>query len=298
MSTEATTKVDFPKLGEDNYITWSGNMKALLMQKCVLRIVKGVIPRPADDKPTEQSTYDDNVNVAAGFIYLSLLNNQQSLVRDVMENPVAMWKTLEDHHMQKKPSSRFTAYESLFNIAKQDSESLPALCSRVDDAMHTIKNLRPASFSVQELDDELSCMTLIRALPAEQYAAFRSTLLLQPKITMSVLRDAFQLEEENRRPSASALALAAVSVPTSSNIAAANIAASGPCFFCGRAGHQQLDCTLYLPRSEECQGKCQWQEQEQAMEQIQRPCTRAFNCQPGQGICWKCKYNSLSSCLF
>ena len=73
--------------------------------------------------------------------------------------------------------------------------------------MHTIKNLRPASFSVQELDDELSCMTLIRALPADQYAAFRSTLLLQPKITMSVLRDAFQLEEENRRPSASALAL-------------------------------------------------------------------------------------------
>ena len=162
MSTEATTKVDFPKLGEDNYITWSGNMKALLMQKRVWRIVKGVIPRPADDKPTEQSTYDENVNAAAGFIYLSLLNSQQILVRDVMENPVAMWKTLEDHHMQKKPSSRFTAYESLFNIAKQDSESLPALCSRVDDAMHTIKNLRPASFSVQELDDELSCMTLIR----------------------------------------------------------------------------------------------------------------------------------------
>ena len=55
MSSEATsTKVDFPKLGEDNYITWSGNMKALLMQKRGLwPLVKGTRLRPANDKPDD-----------------------------------------------------------------------------------------------------------------------------------------------------------------------------------------------------------------------------------------------------
>ena len=58
MSSEATsTKVDFPKLGEDNYITWSGNMKALLMQKRVWPVVKGTCLRPSDDKASELRTF-------------------------------------------------------------------------------------------------------------------------------------------------------------------------------------------------------------------------------------------------
>ena len=190
MSEATTTKIDFPKLGEDNYITWSGNMKALLMQKHVWSVSKGSCSRPLDDKPSEQCTFDDGVNAAAGLIYLAILPSQQILVGHFMEDPAKMWQALEDHHLQKKPSSRFTAYESLFNIAKQDNESLPALCARVEDAMHIVRNLRPRDFSVQTLDDELACMTLIRALPAEQFAAFRSTLLLQPEISMATLRAA------------------------------------------------------------------------------------------------------------
>ena len=159
MSSEATsTKVDFPKLGEDNYITWSGNMKALLMQKRVWPVVKGTRLRPSDDKASELRTFEDDMNAAAGLIYLALHPTQQILVRDFMEDPSKMWETLEAHHMQKKPSSRFTAYESLFNIVKQDNESLPALCAQVDDAMHTVRNLCTKDFTVQNLDDEPACL--------------------------------------------------------------------------------------------------------------------------------------------
>ena len=110
----------------------------------------------------------------------------------------------------------------------------------VDDAMHTVRNLRTKDFTVQNLDDELACMTLIRALPVEQFAAFRSTLLLQSDITMETLRSAFQLEEENRRPSASAMALAA------STSVSANAAVAGSCYYCGKPGHQQTECSLYI----------------------------------------------------
>ena len=73
MSSEATsTKVDFPKLGEDNYITWSGNMKALLMQKRVWPVVKGTRLRPSDDKASELRTFEGDMNAAGGLIYLAL----------------------------------------------------------------------------------------------------------------------------------------------------------------------------------------------------------------------------------
>ena len=57
---------------------------------------------------------------------------------------------------------------------------------------------------------------------------------------METLRSAFQLEEENRRPSASAMALAA------STSVSANAAVAGSCYYCGKPGHQQTECSLYI----------------------------------------------------
>src|SRR3954447_5914608 len=49
---------------------------------------------------------------------------------------------------------------------------------RIDQAMQNIRNLRPSSFTVTELDDELQSMAMIRALPAD-YQSFRSSLIGQ-----------------------------------------------------------------------------------------------------------------------
>lgn len=46
-------------------------------------------------------------------------------------------------------------------------DTLSALMTRIDAAMVQIKNLRPKDFSIKDLDEELACMTMIRALPAE-----------------------------------------------------------------------------------------------------------------------------------
>lgn len=85
-------------------------------------------------------------------------------------------------------------------------------------------------------------MTLIRSLPVEQFSAFRSSPLLLSDIKLSTLKEAFQLEEENRRPSASTLALS-TSAP-----ATAAVASDTPsqCHFCRRTGHFQADCSKYI----------------------------------------------------
>lgn len=116
--------------------------------------------------------------------------------------------------------------------------------------MAAVKDMRPDAFTIDDLDDDLSSMTLIRALPSESYGSFRSALMLLPDAKMSTLREAFQMEEQNRRPSASALALAA--------------SASSICFFCSGKGHLQVDCSHYKAAQQKFQsdktgnGKAKW----------------------------------------
>ena len=63
------------------------------------------------------------------------------------------------------PGARFNAYDTLFSILKLPDESLQALMARVDKAMQEIKELRDAEFTLDKMDNELVCMTLLRALP-------------------------------------------------------------------------------------------------------------------------------------
>ena len=75
-----------------------------------------------------------------------------------------MWELLEAAHLSKRPRVRFNAYDDLFNIRKQDNKSLVDLGVRIEKAMQTIQNLRPADFTIERLDAELQCIALIRSL--------------------------------------------------------------------------------------------------------------------------------------
>ena len=60
----------------------------------------------------------------------------------------------------------------------------------IDAAMLKVKNLRPETYALKDLDEELVCMTMIRALPAE-YKSFASSLQLLDKISKEKLQAAF-----------------------------------------------------------------------------------------------------------
>ena len=186
------SQLTFPKLGEDNYSSWSKNMKAYLMQKKVWAIVKGT-----DVKPSSQ---DDGLRewlkeeqLAAGAIYLALEDSQKSQIEDIMDDPKKMWQELESIHVQKCPSTRFNSYNSLLSISKLPDESLPALTARIEKGMQEIKNLRPSGFSLDDSDADIMSMAMVHALPQE-YSSFVSSLILLPKFDFKTLKEAFILE--------------------------------------------------------------------------------------------------------
>ena len=80
------------------------------------------------------------------------------------------------------------------------SLSLPSLTARIEKAMQEVKNLQPDSFSITELDGDLMCMAMIRSLPSE-YRSFVSSLVLLPQFDFKTLKEAFIIEEDNRKAS-------------------------------------------------------------------------------------------------
>lgn len=228
----------FTKLHEKNYNSWSGDMAATLRREGSWRIVTGTETEPLADDP-RLIEYLKLADRAAGTIYLSLEENQKVHIRGMEDKPSLMWETLRDVHLQKKAAPRFNAYDALFSITKLPDESLPSLAARVDDAIHSIKNLRPEKFTLQDLDDELASMTLIRALPMDQFGSFHSSLVLLPQIDMRTLREALQAEENNHSSLSPSLALS-----SASNSASAGTPSSSKakCEFCGKDGHIMAKC--------------------------------------------------------
>ena len=121
MSSESTSdKLAFSKLGEKNYNTWSGDMMAKLMEKRCWKVTK------SDSRPSDALEVEDwelRCGQAAGIIWSGLEDSMKEFVKDHLGDPAAMWKTLQTHHQQQKPTTRFVAYEALFGLQKREESS-------------------------------------------------------------------------------------------------------------------------------------------------------------------------------
>lgn len=180
-------------------------MEAWLRSVKLWSLVSGDLERPVFPPDTityEQKRWiidwDGDKDRAAGIIMLMLEQDQKVHVKDKKADPIAMWKKLESVHEAKRPGSRFNALDDFFSIRKLPEETLPALVNRIEAAMQKYKNLRPADFTIDQMDDELNSMAMVRSLP-EEYSTFASTLLLLDKLDKSVLQQAFHTEETQRR---------------------------------------------------------------------------------------------------
>ncbi|KAF9553961.1 hypothetical protein CPC08DRAFT_737803 [Agrocybe pediades] len=192
----------FTKLGATNYPTWAGEMQAWLRAQSVWRIVSGESTIPTLPSPPTEAQLAA-YNSCAVLLMLCVEDDKKIHLTTISDDPKAMWKKLEDiHRLQKRPGTRFDAYDDLFSIRKKDDETLQTLMNRVDIAIKQIQDLRPTPFDLKTLDEELACMALIRALP-EEFSNFASSLLLLDKLERATIQQAFVSEESQRRHRAS-----------------------------------------------------------------------------------------------
>ncbi|EGO04574.1 hypothetical protein SERLA73DRAFT_68261 [Serpula lacrymans var. lacrymans S7.3] len=165
----------FNPLSGTNYPQWSGEMQC-----------------PVTDAEAQEK-WELRAEKAAGALYLNVTKEQCIHLDGIIDDPVKIWEKLATVHMS---GTRFNAYDNLFSIRKKGDESLQSLMTRIDEGMHQIQNLCPTGFTLAKLDNELTCMAIIRVLP-DEYAHFTSSLLLLGSLDKTQLRYAFLAEEIN-----------------------------------------------------------------------------------------------------
>jgi len=250
-SSESAGKIRL--LSNNNYPEWAGEMKAWLMKNGLWRIVSGKELAPEGKGMEEKyDKWELKVYKAAGEIFLLVESDQRVHFRGQEEDPVKMWSLLEEAHMSKKPGSRFNAYDDLFSIRKAEDESLSSLGVRIEKAMQGIKNLRPSSYTIDTLDEELQCMALIRALP-EEYKYLSTSLLLLEKLDKTIILQAFRGEEQNRHRQSEAVNSAKVQKDKGRKSRGQKDRSEGSkpqvertgesyCDFCEKSGHWTSKC--------------------------------------------------------
>lgn len=186
----------------------------------------------------EAREWDEKVEKIAGTIFLSLSPDERVHINGLTDDPFKMYTRLCETHLHKQPGTRFNAYDDLFNVRKEEAESLQSLIARVSSSMHRIKDLRP-DFTLPDNDNELEVMTLIRALP-DDYQNFSSALLLKDNLTKSAVIAAFKNEETNRirRSDAALFAYKHSLSPASSN-------PTKYCDVCEMNNHTLSECNIF-----------------------------------------------------
>jgi hypothetical protein len=134
-----------------------------------------------------------------------------------------MWATIRNIHVQQVPDMRFSAYNDLFSIVKGSEETLPAVTSRVEEAITRVVNLHPATvteisaspgggstqttrvYFISGLANKLALMAMLRAPPREEYADFVSLLMRQRDLSHANVEAAFQVEQTGRNAHRSTL---------------------------------------------------------------------------------------------
>ena len=177
--TGADSHSAFARLDTSNYATWKYDMQALLQTKMLWRLVSGQEESPGPEDKAELAVWQMKAERAAGLIYQSIDQSMQILVREHISDPVKMWNALKKLHEQDNPTARYLAYHSFLSIQKRENESLKQLTSRVERALHDVRNTRKAELTLDKFEEELACAVLCRTLP-EEFSSFRSAVLLKP----------------------------------------------------------------------------------------------------------------------
>jgi hypothetical protein len=88
---------------------------------------------------------------AAGLLVSYISPEVKAYVRDVSEDPVKIWETLKTTFIKPTSAPRFQAYQDLFSIKKDASETLGSVINRVDEQVRIIKSLTPDPFTLDNL---------------------------------------------------------------------------------------------------------------------------------------------------
>ena len=246
-------KITFALLNNNNYHEWKDNAAGFLRSKGLFRLVTGQKLRPTSPGD-KQDEWDDDQEVAAGHLANMVDRSLHHHFKSYEADPVRMWDIFKRLNTAVAPGMRFNAYDDLFGMRKKDDETLEDFGDRVTNAMQRVKDIRPTAFTLLDLDQELEVMVMLRGLD-ENFRDWTENLMLQD-LNVSTVTEAFKMRTTNSKQRASAEASG--SGPSQAAMAVTVPSPPPPppvvkkCDFCGKTGHLQPQCYVYINARKNC----------------------------------------------
>ena len=162
----------------------------LLQSKGLYRLVTGRKTRPSTPGDAQEQ-WDNDAEKAAGLLGRMVDKSLRHHFRDYTEDPVCIWDTLKQLYTVVNSGMQFNAYDTLFSLRKKEDEKLEEFANRVVNSMQIVKDIRPQAFTIDDLDQELEVMAMLRGLPGN-YRDWSENLMLQD-FNVKTVMEAFKI---------------------------------------------------------------------------------------------------------
>ena len=204
-STSVTYNI--PLLSSNNYASWSIQMKMILKERRVWRVVTGEETKPdstaaiyesasettslGQQTPYERdlAAFEEKLDKANAVLFATI---SPSIIADVhgIENPSAVWKVLEQRYAPKTDMSRMTAWMNFINAKINDNELVPNYLLRL--ARYKIRCEECGS----TVDETMYKSLMLNSLPEEYNAVKANARVSSNMMTAEEVKD--QILEQYR----------------------------------------------------------------------------------------------------
>jgi hypothetical protein len=123
-----------------------------------------------------------DAGTAAGYILDSISPEAHIHCTDQTNGPL-MWSQLKSIYSKTSSGSRIMHLEKLMAGEQGPEESISALIARLSERWTAFVNSQGTGFTLNELNEELFCWTLIRQLDSTKYQDLRLTLIKDKALT-------------------------------------------------------------------------------------------------------------------
>jgi hypothetical protein len=175
-----------PLLTATNYADWSLKLSAAVMKKANIAVMLGTEPMPTlaadSSNAKEVCQWQMDGSIAAGFILESISLEARIHCTDQTNGPL-MWTQLKSAYSKTTSAARITHLETLMSGEQGPDESISALIARLSERWMAFVNSQGTGFTLNELNEELFCWTLIRQLDSTKYQDLRLTLIKDKALT-------------------------------------------------------------------------------------------------------------------
>lgn len=219
----AYTQAEITKLNSSNYLSWSNDIKYVLMERHLWKLVSGQEKKPKlvpvkevptekletdkADKPVgdvdpsaytreslkEVKEFEKNAEAAMAIIYLNVETEFRRIIEGY-DDPVLAWETLKHYFQPDSRSQEITIFTNLFECHINDKEPVAMYASRLQRIYEQLRNLDP------EFKEKYLCFQLIRFLPRKFDSIVQTVLRWdQDKFIFKDILNEFIAEETRLR---------------------------------------------------------------------------------------------------